>query len=159
MTTVSQALRRDYASENQTARASDATVSTAHLLSTEIIGDLSAMQSADDANAEASRRLALLSKRRDVFTVPVEMNATTSALGLNDVIAINHSRFGLDVVLEGDTLEQGTPCRIIGISRDQKNKRVTFTVWTRVGAILNLVDSEGDYLLTSDGEHLLAVGQ
>jgi hypothetical protein len=95
----------------------DASVQTAHLLATELIEE-SLLAEAADAAAEATRRLALRSPRRDRFQLLVELNADTLAIDLSDTVGLTHTRVG------------GTHrYLVIGVETNALLKQILWTVW------------------------------
>jgi hypothetical protein len=101
------------------AKAEDATVKTSYLLAREQI-DETLLTDATDAGAEATRRLALRSVRRDPleFTVPLTMD--TIAADLGTFAEITHSRFGLSA---------GKVFGVITIEPDAAARTLTLRVW------------------------------
>jgi hypothetical protein len=107
-------LAQDYLTET----ASDAAIKTQWLLSgeAEITGSLTA---AADAATEASRQLALIKVRRDVFDVTAPLDAAVS-LKLMDVVRVVYPRFGLT---------SGKDFRVIGIRIELAQQRIVLSLW------------------------------
>jgi hypothetical protein len=107
-------LAQDYLTET----ASDAAIKTQWLLASEaeVTGSLTA---ASDAATEASRQLALIKVRRDVFDVTVPLDAAVS-LKLMDVVRVVYPRFGLT---------SGKDFRVIGIRIELAQQRIVLSLW------------------------------
>ncbi|MDF2797511.1 MAG: hypothetical protein K0R85_255 [Devosia sp.] len=100
------------------AKAENAAVLGKHLLAPELVID-TLLTNAADAAAEAARRLALYSVRRDVISFPVRRDdAAVAVLGSTGTLTL--PRFGYGA---------GRPMLVIGREEDPANERVTLTLW------------------------------
>ena len=72
-----------------------------------------------DAVAEANRKLAIYSARRDLFSVPV-MTAEIGATDITSVKTMQMPRFGLD---------EGRPFRVIGETANYEDGQTTLVLW------------------------------
>jgi hypothetical protein len=116
---VTDAQRSEYAQAWREESAEDTDVQTAYLLAREQITDTLLTTSAA-ASAEAARRLALRSARRDRMTFGLALDATTNRLDLGDIIRLEHPRFGLS---------GGKNFVVLGLGLDTANRLLTLQVW------------------------------
>lgn len=93
-------------------------VRTKHLLAPELAIDTMLVNPADAA-AEAARRLALYSVRRDVLTLPIE-HIAADAYGLGATVQVKLDRFGY---------QAGRNMVVIGRNESLRDEQVTLTVW------------------------------
>lgn len=150
---VTDARRSELASEWREAVATDANVLTAHPLAEEYIVETLFTESVD-ALSEAYRQLALLSVRRDRFRITVQLNSETQDRDLGDVVMLRYPRFLLESPV-GDDLDLGQPMLIVGVEPDIEKNEVTFSLWGTAGSRRNLVNEDGDYLITADGLYMV----
>jgi len=107
------------AEEYREAVDTDASVQTAHLLSPQIIQE-STLTVEANAQAEATRRLALRKVQRNRYEFKVPMIDETELIDLGDIIDLTHTRFGLT----------GTKkVVVLGVEPNAKSKRITLNVW------------------------------
>jgi hypothetical protein len=113
--------RRTYLGDaTRTATAQNASVKTSHPLATEMSVDTLLTQQAD-AQAEATRRLALFSVQRDQITFPVTLDRPeVISLDLGQVVAVDFTRFGFT---------GGKLFRVIGREDDYSRHRASLTLW------------------------------
>lgn len=115
---VTVARRGFLANETREAKAENATVKVKHLLAPELTID-TLLVSAADAAAEASRRLALYSVRRDVIQFPVRRSdATLAVLGSTGTVTMQ--RLGY---------QAGRNMVVIGRREDPRSESVELTLW------------------------------
>ncbi len=99
------------------ATADDASVQDQHLLATDVRED-TLLVSESDASAEASRRLALYSVRRDILDVTVPL--ALAAVDLMKVVRLVYPRFGC---------ASGKDFRVIGRRIEQQDNKAVLTLW------------------------------
>lgn len=117
---VTAARRAFLALETRSAAAADTSVQTQYLLAVDATVD-SLLTSATDAATEAARQLALQKIRRDIFEVPLPIDALSSSnLFFMNVIELTIGRFGLNA---------GKLFRLIGIRLDLTNDQVFLSLW------------------------------
>jgi hypothetical protein len=97
----------------------DAAVQTAYLLAQDTVEDtLYAVEA--DAAAEAARRQTLRGVRRRRFEAVLALNDDTDGLDLNDVVELEHPRFGLTPAVK---------FRILGIEPNARDGIVRLILW------------------------------
>lgn len=110
--------RKTYLAEgSRKATTQDSSVKARHPLATELKVD-SVLVNAADAQAEAARRLALYSVRRDRLSWPVSIDRAPYDLG--QVVTVDVRRFGY---------AGGKPFRVIGREDDFSKRLATLTLW------------------------------
>lgn len=143
---VAQARRAELANEWRTVVATDPAVQERHLLSPEVIRDsLYAFEA--DAQAEANRRLALYSPRRDRYEITVHLNEETDRIDLGDTVNISHPRYGLNIAGSDD----GVPFVVLGLEPDTRNKTLAINLWGSSTGLENFVTSDGELFMTDTG--------
>lgn len=99
--------------------ASDADIQTLHPLAPELIVETLLAEQAD-AQAEATRLLALRGTRRDLFEATIAYDASAAAVELMDVVSVTHERFGLSY---------GKKFRTLSLAPDAKTRQLTVGLW------------------------------
>lgn len=114
-------VRRAYLSlEERTAEASDPAIKDLWLLSEPLEVETVLINEAD-AQAEAARLLALHKVRREIYDIPVDIDAYMQySVKLMDLVRIVHPRFGMS---------QGRLFRLIGYRIELGKNRVILVVW------------------------------
>jgi hypothetical protein len=117
---VSAARRAFLADAMRSAVSEDASIKTQYLLATTLEVD-TLLTSATDAATEAARILALHKVRRDIFEIPLHLDALGGAtLNFMDLISVTLPRFGLTA---------GKLFRLIGRRLELASSRIILTVW------------------------------
>jgi hypothetical protein len=151
-TGVSAARRAVVAQQWRTAQASDLTVITGDPLASETIED-SMLTTAADAQAEASRRLALRKVQRRPFEVTVPFTPETAVVDLGTVIEVVTPRYGLQAAQSDGA---GALLRVLGVAANAKDNTLAITAWGRGQAARNLIADDGDFLASDDGVYLVS---
>lgn len=145
---VTDARKGQLANEWREAVATDASIQERHLLSPEVAED-SLFTTEAAALAEAQRRLALRTPRRDRFELRVPLTDETDDIDLGHVVNIHHSRYGL-TVLGG---EEGKPFVVIGVEPDAMAQALTLNVWGSSTGRENRVTDLEAYRVTDTGAY------
>jgi hypothetical protein len=102
-----------------TKSAEDTAIKTQYALAPTIEKE-SLLVDATAAQTEATRLLNLYKTSRDLYTVTIALDLTTTLPDLNNIINITINRFGLN---------SGKLFKIIGIESDYSKNRATLTLW------------------------------
>jgi hypothetical protein len=102
-----------------TKSAEDTAIKTQYTLAPTIEKE-SLLVDATAAQTEATRLLNLYKTSRDLYTVTIALDLTTTLPDLNNVVNITMNRFGLN---------SGKLFKIIGIESDYSKNRATLTLW------------------------------
>lgn len=147
---VTQARREVINQQWLEAKATDATVQTAHPLALQSVED-SLLSTVADALTEATRRQALRGVAWDMYEFVTKWTAATAAVELNDEAELCNVRFGLSIIGDYDT---GTDFRVIGIHIDAEARECTFTLWGGgPQTISNIVTDLGEFSQTDAGAY------
>ena len=102
-----------------TKSAEDSAIKTQYALAPTIEKE-SLLVDATAAQTEATRLLNLYKTSRDLYTVTIALDLTTTLPDLNNIVNITMNRFGLN---------SGKLFKIIGIESDYSKNRATLTLW------------------------------
>lgn len=121
---VSDATRALLATEYRTVKSEDLSILTQWKQSTPISYQ-TLLTSSSDASTEAARLLALYKVRRDVFSIPINLQDFSTgnsgnALQILDVVRVILPRFGMD---------SGRDFRLIGYNIDMQQETCILTLW------------------------------
>lgn len=147
---VTEARRAEIGQEWREATYADASVQVEHLLAGEITKS-SLYVDEQSAYNTARRQQKLRSQQRHRFEVVVPYGPSIAALDLGDVLALDHPRYGLQVV--GGTT--GQLMLLLGIVPDGRQQRARLTLWGNKLTTANLLTEASDEYLTEAGEYLL----
>lgn len=103
----------------RTVESNDASVPTAHKLSSQIAED-SLILNQTDAQGEVTRRQKIRGRRQDRFEMMVLFDATNGAVDLFQSVLLTHSRFGLSA---------GRLFRVIGLQPDGGSQKLKVRLW------------------------------
>jgi hypothetical protein len=102
-----------------TKSAEDSAIKTQYALAPTIEKE-SLLVDATAAQTEATRLLNLYKTSRDLYTVTIALDLTTTLPDLNNIVTVTMNRFGLN---------SGKLFKIIGIESDYSKNRATLTLW------------------------------